>query len=263
VTDERYSKIDTTFPHSARIWNYWSGGKDNFAIDREVGDKVLAVMPTMRDVATQSNLARARMITYLASEVSIRQFLDIGTGLPTNNNTHQVAQRVAPESRIVYVDNDPLVLAHARALLTSSPQGTTDYIDADMHEPELILLGARSALDFDQPIAVMFFGILGHVEDDAEVIRIVTPFVEAIPSGSYLAINDGTDEFETEQRRAATEIINMEGPPYYPRTTKQLLRFFDGFEMVPPGIVSTSLWRPEPGTEPNPVAALCGLGRKP
>ena len=157
--------LDTTSPHSARVWNYFLGGKDNFEADRKMGDQIKAYFPDIVVVAQESRRFLARAVSYLAGEVGIRQFLDIGTGLPTADNTHQVVQRIAPESRIVYVDNDPLVLVHARALLTSSPEGVTDYLDADVREPETILTGAKRTLDFNQPVAVMLLGILGNIVD--------------------------------------------------------------------------------------------------
>src|SRR6266511_2626103 len=178
--EDYVSKLDTGVPHSARTWNYWLGGKDNFAIDREVGDRVREAYPQIVEVARAS-----RAFRYLAGEAGIRQFLDIGTGLPTANNTHQVAQRVAPESHVVYVDNDPLVLVHARALLTSSPEGVTDYVDADLHDPDKILQEAARTLDFTKPVALMLMGILGHVKDDEEVRSIIKRLMDAMPSGSY------------------------------------------------------------------------------
>src|SRR5229473_2023354 len=171
--DTAATGIDTTVPHSARIWNYWLDGKDNFAVDRAAGDAWLATFPGMRDVARASRGFLIRSIRYLAGEAGIRQFLDIGTGLPTADNTHQVAQRIAPEARIVYADNDPMVLAHARALLTSTPEGTTDYIHADMHDPGDIIAGARQTLDFDRPIAITMLGVLWHVMDDDDAYAIV------------------------------------------------------------------------------------------
>src|SRR6266496_3356023 len=181
---EYVSKLDTHVPHSARVWNYWLGGKDNFAADRATGDKVLQVYPEIVEVARVSRAFLGRAVRYLAGEVGIRQFLDIGTGLPTANNTHEVAQRVAPSARIVYVDNDPLVLAHARALLTSSPQGATDYLDADLRDPDRILQGAAETLDFTQPVALMMLGILGYVADYDEARSIVRRLLDALSSGT-------------------------------------------------------------------------------
>ena len=179
ATDTAQSGIDTTVPHSARIWNYWLGGKDNFAVDRAAGDAWAATFPGVRDIARASRSFLIRSITYLAADAGIRQFLDVGTGLPTADNTHQVAQRVAPEARIVYVDNDPLVLAHARALLTSTPEGATAYIHADLRDPDKILAEAADTLDFTKPIALILSGVLGHVVDIGQARSIVRPLAEA------------------------------------------------------------------------------------
>src|SRR6266498_1803867 len=201
-TDDIRSKIDTSVPHSARFWNYFLGGKDNYPVDRALGDQIATMAPGLVDVARGSREHIIRVVTYLAGEMGIRQFLDIGTGLPTANNTHEVAQRVAPESRIVYVDNDPLVLAHARALLTSSPEGATDYFDANLPATEKILQDAARTLDFAQPVALMMLGILGNVVDYDEACSVVKRLVDAVPSGSYLVVNDGTNVVSREARDA-------------------------------------------------------------
>src|SRR5438552_9402003 len=205
--------IDTTVSHSARIWNYWLGGKDNFAADREAGDRVAAMLPGIVAQARADRAFLGRAIRYLAGEEGIRQFLDIGTGLPTANNTHEVAQRVAPASRIVYVDNDPLVLAHARALLTSSPEGATDYLDADLREPHRILRGAAATLDFDRPVALMPLGLLGYVADFEQARGIVRQLLDAVPSGSFLVINDGTAA--TDADVSATRTAQQAGLQYH------------------------------------------------
>ena len=183
-------KIDTTVPHSARIWNYWLGGKDNYPVDREAGDRYREIYPQIVDTARAGRYFLARTVRYLAGEAGIRQFLDVGTGLPTVDNTHDVAQRVAPESRIVYVDNDPLVLAHARALLTSSPGGACDYIDADMRDPKAIRTAAAQTLDLTQPVALLLMGVMGHVSDYDEAHGIVRGLLGSLPAGSYLALAD-------------------------------------------------------------------------
>ena len=193
--------IDTSVPHSARIWNYWLGGTDNYAVDREAGEAYKAIFPGIAVVARTSRAFLTRAVKYLAGEAGIRQFLDIGTGLPTANNTHQVAQSVAPESRIVYVDNDPLVLAHARALLTSSPEGSCDYLDADIRNPEGILEAAAGLLDFSQPVALMLMGIMGHFTDD-EAYPIVSRLQAGLPSGSYFALYDGANTNEALDRKS-------------------------------------------------------------
>ena len=264
--DTAKTGIDTTVPHSARIWNYWLGGKDNFAVDRAAGDAWAATFPGVRDIARASRNFLTRSIHYLAADAGIRQFLDIGTGLPTADNTHQVAQRVAPEARIVYVDNDPLVLAHARALLTSTPEGATAYIHADLRDPEKILAEAADTLDFSKPIALILSGVLGHVVDIGEARSIVRGLMDALPSGSYLSLNDGTSVVGGEQLEQATQDYNESGAlPYIQRTPEEIASFFDGLELVPPGMVSCPRWRPDPAPADSlaEVDAFGGVGRKP
>jgi hypothetical protein len=206
-----------------------------------------------------------RSIRFLTGEAGIRQFLDVGTGLPTEENTHEIAQRVAPTTRIVYVDNDPLVLSHARALLFSAPEGATTYIHADLHEPEKILAEAAELLDFTKPIGLILSGILGHVADTDEARSIVARLFDPMPSGSYLSINDGTHVVAAEQIAQAQDEYNETGAvPYNLRTPEEIASFFDGLELVEPGVVSVPLWRPDPGTDvPTVVDAFGGVGRKP
>ena len=265
LDDQPQTKFDTTVPHSARIWNYWLGGKDNFAVDREAGDQYRQIFPGIIETAQASRQFLGRSIRYLASEAGIRQFLDIGTGLPTANNTHEIAQRVAPTSRIVYVDNDPLVLAHARALLVSTPEGATHYIDADLRDPDKILEAAAATLDFSQPIALILSGILGHINDTDEARSIVRRLVDALPSGSFLSINDGTKVVTGEVFEQAQQGYNETGAmPYHLRTPEEIASFFDGLELVEPGVVSCPRWRPEPDAGvPADVDAFGGVGRKP
>ncbi|MGH3930235.1 MAG: SAM-dependent methyltransferase [Pseudonocardiaceae bacterium] len=258
--------IDTTVPHSARIWNYWVGGKDHYPIDREIGAKIVKIFPDIIDVARHSRAFLVRVVRYLAGEAGIRQFLDIGTGLPTQNNTHEVAQQVAPDSRIVYVDNDPLVLVHARALLTTTPEGATDYLDADVRNPGKILTEAAKTLDFTQPIGLMMLGIMGNVVDNDQAYAIVRRLLDALPSGSYLALNDGTSVIHGTAREDAIQVWDDRGgAPYTSRTPAQITRFFDGLELLDPGVVSVSRWRPEATSWgiPPEVDAFCGLARKP
>jgi hypothetical protein len=253
--------IDTTVPHSARIWNYWLGGKDNYAVDREAGDQYKEIFPGIAVVARTSRAFLTRAVRYLAAEAGIRQFLDIGTGLPTANNTHEVAQRVAPESRIVYVDNDPLVLAHARALLTSSPEGACEYLDADIRDPAAILDAAAGLLDFTQPIALMLMGIMGHFTDE-EAYPIVHRLLAGLPSGSYFALYDGADTNEAFNQ--AQQGYNDSGAvPYYLRSPEQFTRYFEGLELVEPGVVPVPHWRPDPDSAPVEIYSYCGVGRKP
>jgi hypothetical protein len=254
--------IDTAVPQSARIWNYWLGGKDNYRVDRETGDYVQRIYPGIVDGARAARSFLARAVRHLAGAAGIRQFLDIGTGLPNVDNTHQIAQRVAPESRIVYVDNDPLVLIHARALLTSAPPGVTDYIDADLHEPDKIVQEAAQTLDFDRPVALMLMGILGHISDYDEARSIVRRLVDPLPPGSYLAHYDSTNTNE-DYVKAIRRYNDSGAIPYILRSPEQIARFFDGLELLEPGVVSVPLWRPDPSrSTPEEVDQYGGVGRK-
>ena len=256
--------IDTTVPHSARIWNYWLGGKDNYAVDRAAGDQFLQIFPDIAVVARAGRAFMGRAVRYLADEAGVRQFMDIGTGLPVAGSTHEIAQQVAPESRIVYVDNDPVVLAHAQALLVSAPGGATDYVDADMREPELIVQTAAKTLDFSRPVAIMLLGVLGHVVDDEEAQSIVRRLVDAVPSGSYLVLSDGTNVIHGDQGEAAQQDYNESGAaPYCLRSPEQIGRFFDGLDLVEPGLVSVPRWRPEGSGVPDEVDQFGAVGRKP
>jgi S-adenosyl methyltransferase len=263
MSGQQAPRVDTSIPQTARIWNYWLGGKDNFAVDRQVGDEIREAFPEIVQNARLSRAFLVRAVRYLAGEIGVRQFLDIGTGLPTADNTHQVAQSVAPESRIVYVDNDPLVLVHARALLTSSPEGVTNYVDADLRDPDTILREAAQTLDLTRPVALMLMGILGHISDDDQALSIVRRLMDGLPSGSYLASYDGTDT-SPEVVRAA-EIWNQSAnPTYHLRSPERLARRFEGLELVEPGVVSVTLWRPDPGSEPpKEIDQYGGVGRKP
>jgi len=253
--------IDVSRPSSARVWNYLLDGKDNFAVDRELGEALRAANPGIADVARAQRRFLIQAVTLFAGEVGIRQFLDIGTGLPTADNTHEVAQRVAPDSRIVYVDNDPLVLVHARALLTSTPEGETAYVDSNVEDPERILTEAARTLDFSRPVALTMIGILGNVADYAEARSIVTRLLAAVPSGSYLAVSDGTST--SAQSVESQRVAKQSGHPYNLRTPEEITGYFDGLEILEPGVVSTSMWRPQPGTDAQPLDVYCAVGRKP
>lgn len=259
--------IDTTVAHSARFWDYLLGGKDNYQVDREAGDRILALAPGYHDAARAVRGFLVRVVRHLAGEAGIRQFLDIGTGLPTVNNTHEVAQATAPECRIVYVDNDPLIMAHARALLTSTPQGVTDYVFADLRDPDTILREAARTLDFSQPIALMLLGIINHIMDTDQAHAIVDRLMDALPSGSYLAIAHPTTEVDAEAMREVVRRWNEGGgtPPVIFRSRQEMIRFFDGTVLLEPGVVSCSLWRPEPNQFGGPaeVYEFGGIGRKP
>jgi hypothetical protein len=259
--EQQTPQLDTSIPHTARIWNYLLGGKDNFAADRAVGDQILLGQPDFAEKARLCRAFLARAVRYLAGEAGVSQFLDIGTGLPTANNTHEVAQSVRPESRIVYVDNDPLVLTHARALLTSKPEGVTSYIDADMYDMDLVLREAAGTLDFSRPVAVLFMGVLGHVGDDTVAQGMVRRALDAVPSGSYLALYDSVDI--TPEVIEAARIWNESAAlPYYLRSEARLGQFFSGLEMVEPGLVQVTRWRPE-GEARDDVEQFGAVGRKP
>jgi S-adenosyl methyltransferase len=258
-------QIDTTRAHTARIWNYWLGGKDNYPVDREVGDQIRQLHPDIGSYARADRVFLGRAVRHLAGETGIRQFLDIGTGLPTVDNTHEVAQQVAPESRIVYVDNDPLVLVHARALLTSTAEGACDYIDADMRNPEKILAEASRTLDFTRPVAITMLGVVIFIEDDAEAYGVVRQFMDAVPAGSYLVLSHTISSPAMPDVDAAVAFWNEHGTPKLTqRTAGQITRFFDGLELLEPGVVSCSRWRPEttPWGEPAEVAMFGGVGQK-
>lgn len=255
--------IDVSIPHSARIWNYWLGGKDNFRVDREAGDEFLAVYPGQRDKARACRHFLARAVRHLAVDRGVRQFLDVGTGLPTADNTHQVAQRYAPEAKIVYVDNDPLVLAHARTLLTSSPEGVTQYLDADLHDPAAILAEAGRTLDLDRPVALLLIGVLGHVPDHGEARSIVRRLTAGLAPGSFLIQCDGADT-DPAYVAALERYRDSGGVPYNVRSPEQIAAYFDGLALVAPGVVPIPRWRPEPGRFPGPadVSEVGGVGRK-
>ena len=260
-------KLDTTVSHSARIWNYWLGGKDNYAVDREAGDKVAAMLPIIVAQARADRAFLGRAIRYLAGEEGIRQFLDIGTGLPTADNTHEVAQRVAPQCRIVYADNDPLVLSHARALLVSAPEGACDYVDGDLREPDVILAKAGHTLDLTKPVALMLLGVVHHIPDTEQAYSIVGQLMGALAPGSFLTINHSTSAVSGAAMEEAVAHWNRVGTPSMTlRTPQQITRFFDGLDLLPPGVVSCSRWRPDltpVGGEPAEVDEFCGVGRKP
>lgn len=258
-------RIDVSVPHSARIWNYWLGGKDNFAVDRAAGDQYKQVFPGVVDVARASRQFLVRSVRFLAGEAGVNQFLDVGTGLPTVDNTHEVAQRVNPRCRIVYVDNDPMVLVHARALLTSTPQGATSYLEADLQDVDSILAGATRTLDFSRPVGLILSGIMGHVADGEQARAIVTKLLAALPARSYLSLNDGTSEVSGDALEQAQDEYNDTGAvPYTLRSPDEIAQFFTGLELVAPGVVSCPRWRPdETTTGPAVTDAFGGVGRKP
>lgn len=253
--------------HNARVWNYWLGGKDHYAVDAEVGEQVAGFHPGIRDVARADRAFLGRAVTYLVREAGVTQFLDIGTGLPTVDNTHEVAQRIDPGARVVYVDNDPIVLTHARALLAGTPEGATSYLDADAHDPAAILAGAARTLDLTRPVAVMLLGILNFVSDTAEARRIVRHLVDALPSGSHLALTHPTLELGGTANAEAMAFWNANAkPPITARSATDLTSILDGLELLEPGIVSCAHWHatPDPtGTLPEEVPQYGLMARKP
>ena len=249
-------EIDTSRPHAARTYDYYLGGKNHFAADREAADRGLAAFPSMRTAARENRAFLGRAVRYLAAEAGIRQFLDIGTGLPTTGNVHEVAQGVASSSRVVYVDNDPLVLAHARALLTSVPEGRTAYIHADLRQPDKILIHpvTRDVLDFTQPVALMLVAILHFIPDEDKPAEIVATLLDALPPGSYLVASHGTAEHDP-SAAAGARAARAAGIPLHLRDSGDFARLaFSGLELVPPGVVLVSEWRPE-RTGPRPTPA--------
>ena len=254
--------FDTSVAHQARMYDYWLGGKDNFAADRKAAQESLAAFPGMAHLARANRAFLGRVIRYLAGEAGIRQFLDVGTGIPTASNTHQVAQEVAPECRVVYVDYDPVVLSHARALLTSTPEGATDYIDADLRRPQEILEKAARTLDFAKPIAVTMLAILHAIGDDEDPYGIVAQIMTAVPSGSYLAISHLPSDLEPKLAESRDRVNRISHQQYTHRSHAEVLRFFDGLQMVEPGLVELRKWRPTiESTRMTP--GWGGLGRKP
>ncbi|MFE0517631.1 SAM-dependent methyltransferase [Streptomyces sp. NPDC058954] len=247
------ARLNTGVAHNARVWNYWIGGKDNYEVDQQVGEHVAGMFPIIRDIARADRWFLGRAVRFLTEERGVRQFLDIGTGLPTVDNTHEIAQRIAPDARIVYVDNDPIVLAHARTLLTSTPGGVTDYIDADVHDPTAILERAARTLDLTEPVAVMMLGILNFVLDVEKARRIVREIMAAVPSGSYLVLTHPTfdDDLGGAGQIPAMEFWNENAtPPITARSGEDIAAFFEGLEILEPGLVSCSRWRAEPETPP-------------
>jgi len=252
-------EIDTTVPHIARIYNYWLGGKDNFAVDREAAEKVMRATPAILPGVRANRAFLGRAVRYLAAEAGTRQFLDIGTGIPSANNTHEVAQAAAPDSRVVYVDNDPIVLTHARALLTSVT-GTTAYLDADVRDPATILSGAAATLDFGEPVAVMLIAIMHCVPDEDDPYGIVRRLMDAVPAGSYLVLSQPAKDMVPEKSAEAEASLSqaMRQKVQF-RTHAEVSRFFDGLELLEPGVVHLPVWRPDTPVAPDdPVTAMWG-----
>jgi SAM-dependent methyltransferase len=256
--------FDTSVAHIARVYDYWLGGKDNFAADRAAAEQAIAAYPDIVFSVRANRAFLARVVRYLVGQAGIRQFLDIGTGIPATNNTHEVAQSVAPESRVVYVDNDPVVLAHARALLTSGPHGVTSYLDADLRDTERVLTAAAETLDFSRPVAVMLMAILQHVDNTENPYAIVATLLDALPPGSHLALSHPASDIEAEAQGKLAERLNQTmAEKVTMRDRAQVARFFDGLELVEPGLVRVPEWRPASDLEARSPAGLWGgVGRK-
>jgi hypothetical protein len=258
--------FDTSVAHQARVYDYLLGGKDNYAADRAVAEATLKINPDLAPSAHANRAFLGRAVRYLAGEAGIRQFLDIGTGIPTAGNTHQVAQAIAPQSRVVYVDYDPIVLAHARALLTSHEAGATEYIDADLRDTKTIIDEAAKLLDFTEPVAVTLISILHALPDGDDPHAIVARLLDAVPSGSYLAISHmGSDLMAAQTLQEMDEVWKRSSQQQYtPRDRDQVARFFDGTDLVEPGLVRVEEWHPEPGAaDARTTIMWCAVGRKP
>jgi hypothetical protein len=266
---DQNTAIDATVAHPARRYNYWLGGKDNFAADRASGDELERMFPKVRLGALANRALLKRATRFLAAEAGVRQFLDIGTGLPTADNTHEVAQAVVPESHIVYVDNDPLVMVHARALLTSTPAGRTAYLQADLNDPDTILADPvlRETLDLSQPVGLMLIAVLHFVHGHGAAQPIVRRLLDALPAGSYLVATHATQDFGTPEQQALYQQILQEGKSdVWTRPKDEFAALFDGLDLVEPGVVPASEWRPEPGAEipeRSDVNVWTAVGRKP
>jgi S-adenosyl methyltransferase len=251
--------------HVARVYDYLLGGKDNFAADREAAEQAIRINPDIVSTARANRAFLVRATTYLAGQAGIRQFLDIGTGMPTNNNIHEVAQSIAPESRIVYVDHDPIVLTHARALLTSAPEGVTDYIEADLRDPAKIVSAAARTLDFGRPVAIMLFAILHLILDRDDPYRLVSQLVSAVVPGSYVVISHAASDIDTGAMISMANRLNeLMAQQSIPRTHREVAAFFTGLDLIEPGLVRIPEWRPASVDESTVRAQMWGgIGRKP
>ncbi len=260
-------EIDTSVPQSARVYDYWLGGKDNFPADRALAEAIIEQVPTIRIQVRAQRAFLGRAVRYLTAEAGIRQFLDVGTGIPTAGNVHDVAQAIAPESRVLYVDNDPIVLAHSRALLQQRPEGQLAFILADLRDPESILADPTLAktLDLAQPVGLVLIGIMHHLRDDDDPRRIVATLVDALAPGSYLVLSQTTPDFDPEAMRGLAAVSEQGGIPNVPRTLAETEPFFAGLELVPPGLVPIVSWRPDPEDDQDPrsVYVYGGVARKP
>ncbi|AFU01392.1 SAM-dependent methyltransferase [Nocardia brasiliensis] len=262
------TKIDTGVAHEARVYDYWLGGKDNYPADRALGDAIATHIPAIRTMARANRAFLGRAVRYLVTEVGIRQFLDIGTGIPTAGNTHEVAQRLDPAARVVYVDNDPIVLAHARALMASKPQGRTAFIHADLHDPDTILrdVSLAATLELDQPVAIMLVAIMMYFRDEDKPQEIIENLLAVVPSGSYLVISHPTADFDERAMDRVVASAEQAGITFHPRSRVETEALFAGADLVDPGVVPVVTWHPDAGdTDADAESAWywAGIGRKP
>jgi SAM-dependent methyltransferase len=261
------NEIHTGIPQSARVYDYWLGGKDNFPADRALGDAIAEQVPTIRTMVRGQRAFLGRAVRWLTAEAGIRQFLDIGTGIPSAGNVHEVAQGIAPEARVLYVDNDPIVLAHSRALVPGTHTGTVEFIQADLREPEAILADPAVAktLDLGQPVGLVLVGIMHHLRDADDPHRILATLLDPLASGSYLVLSQSSQDFDPEAMARLAAVSEQGGIPNVPRTLAETEAFFAGLELVEPGLVPLAAWRPDPGTgqDPRSVYAYGGVARKP
>jgi hypothetical protein len=271
VTDEwlkrttrpvKVAQIDTTAPNVARVWNYLVGGRDNFEADRKAARQLIAVSPVMEQVGPAARAFHSRVVSFLTIEAGIRQFLDIGTGMPTAGNTHDIAQAIAPGARIVYVDNDPVVLAHARALLTSSTEGVTSYVEADAAEPAAVIAGARSTLDFREPVAVILLDVLNFIAEDATVAVTLASVREAMAPGSYMVVMHPASDVEPSVEEAALRWNQISATPVILRSRAEVTRWADGLDLIEPGVVPVTSWRPDVAGTPVAVPMYGFVARK-
>ena len=260
------NEINTDVPQSARVYDYWLGGKDNFPADRALGDAIAEQVPTIRTMVRGQRAFLARAVRFLAGEAGIRQFLDIGTGIPSAGNVHEVAQAVAPETRVLYVDNDPIVLAHSRALIPGTNTGTVEFIQADLRQPEAILADPATAktLDLSQPVGLVLVGIMHHLRDADEPRRILATLLDPLASGSYLVLSQSSQDFDPEAMARLAAVSERGGIPNVPRTLAETEAFFAGLELVDPGLTPVLSWRPdEPPADPQLAYYWAGIARKP
>jgi O-methyltransferase involved in polyketide biosynthesis len=258
--------VDATEAHPARVWNFWLGGRDWFKADRIAGAELAQQFPHLPETARAERAFLVRATRYLAGPAKIRQFLDLGSGLPAGGNTHEIAQRIAGDSRVVYVDNDPVVLAHAKALLDaapSTPDGGTGFVDADLRDVGAVVRGAASTLDLRRPVALIMLGILGYISDHGAARSIISQLLDALPSGSYLVIADGVNTSD-DINRAQLRYNSRADAAYYLRRPDELVTFFDGLDVVEPGVVPCPEWKPDRAGPDQPGAHVyCGVARKP